>query len=212
MPYPGFARGVRVHRATRFLFRCRPVGPTSHSNVGIGFEQQAQRFQGARRRALDAHRFDRGALVRDARTAPGGRTPGTASHTGEEPTLRSASAVGAATLANANLLRIRCVCCVVGDAPTSQVEQPVPSTHPTHSTSPCSRRKHRRRVRRVADLRAVAKRSPDPASGGLRHPVPRRGPSLPLSRQCPQTWCGHRTGSGAAHLRAPRCAGGAPRR
>ena len=53
------------------------------------------------------------------KTAPGGRTPwGTASHTGEEPTLRSASAVGAATLANANVLRIRCVRCVAGDAPT----------------------------------------------------------------------------------------------
>ena len=55
---------------------------------------------------------------------PGGRTPETASLTGEEPTLRSASTVRAATLANANLLRIPWVCAGPGDWPTNRAERP----------------------------------------------------------------------------------------
>ena len=64
------------------------------------------RFRCRRRRAEPRR------TSRDARTALGGRTPPkTASHAGEELTLRSASTVGAATLATANVLRIPWVCC-----------------------------------------------------------------------------------------------------
>ena len=45
---------------------------------------------------------------------PGGVPPETASLTGEELTLRSASTVGAATLADANVLRFSGLCCTVG--------------------------------------------------------------------------------------------------
>ena len=54
-----------------------------------------------------------GAIPGTQKPPPGGRTSETASLTGEELTLRSASTVGAATLAMANILRIPRVCCVV---------------------------------------------------------------------------------------------------